>query len=58
MVGVTVGGEESFDGIWLRMTATKPGPCRIAADKAAVAQQLRTPIIPGRSPALVEGRSP
>lgn len=55
--GVTVGGEESFDGIWLRMTATEPGTCRIAADKAAVAEGLCTPIIPGRSPALVEGES-
>ncbi|MFJ8965365.1 methyltransferase, FxLD system [Lentzea sp. NPDC102401] len=55
--GVIVGGEESFDGIWLRMTATEPGTCRIAADKTAVAEALCTPIIPSRSPALVEGES-
>lgn len=55
--GVTVGGDESFDGIWLRMTVTEPGTCRIAANKVAVADGLCTPIIPSRSPALVEGES-
>ena len=54
---VTVGGEESFDGIWLRLTATEPGTCRIAADRAAVDAGLCTPAIPIRSPALVNGGS-
>jgi len=55
--GITVGGTESFDGIWLRMTATQPGTCRINADATAVAEDLCTPIIPSRSPALVDGAS-
>ncbi|MFL6127111.1 methyltransferase, FxLD system [Actinophytocola sp.] len=51
---ITVGGSESFDGVWLRMTGTQPGTCRIAADKAAVTDDLCTPATPSRSPALVE----
>lgn len=51
---VTVGGSESFDGVWLRLTGTDPGTCRIAADPAAVTAELCTPVIPSRSPALVE----
>jgi protein-L-isoaspartate(D-aspartate) O-methyltransferase len=50
----TVGGEDSFDGIWLRLTATEPGTCRIAATPAAVDSGLCTPAIPVRTPALVE----
>ncbi len=53
----TVGAEEPFDGIWLRLTATETGTCRIAADPAAVAVGLCTPAIPIRSPALVENNS-
>ncbi|MBE1573888.1 methyltransferase, FxLD system [Amycolatopsis roodepoortensis] len=52
--GVTVGNSEPFDGVWLRMTGTEPGTCRIAADPAAVEAGLATPAIPSRSPALVE----
>jgi protein-L-isoaspartate(D-aspartate) O-methyltransferase len=55
--GVTVGNEEPFDGIWLRLTATEPGTCRIAADRAAVDSGICSPAIPSRSPALVEGGS-
>ncbi|MCR3753710.1 methyltransferase, FxLD system [Lentzea californiensis] len=55
--GVTVEGEEPFDGIWLRMTGTEPGTCRIAADATAVAEHLCNPAIRDRSPALVEGSS-
>lgn len=54
---VMVGGNDSFDGVWLRLTATEPGTCRIAADRAAVDAKLCTPAIPSRSPALVEGGS-
>jgi protein-L-isoaspartate(D-aspartate) O-methyltransferase len=54
---VTVGGEESFDGIWLRLTATEPGTCRIAADRQAVDTGLCAPAIPARSPGVVEGDS-
>lgn len=52
--GVTVGAEEPFDGIWLRMTATEPGTCRLSAHPAAVDSGLCSPAIPARSPALVE----
>jgi protein-L-isoaspartate(D-aspartate) O-methyltransferase len=55
--GATVGPNESFDGIWLRLTATEPGACRIAAQPAAVESGLCTPAIPARSPTLVEGDS-
>jgi len=54
---VTVGDSEPFDGVWLRMTATEPATCRIAADQAAVDSGLCTPAIPSRSPALAEGDS-
>lgn len=54
---VTVSGEDPFDGIWLRLTATEPGTCRIAAAPAAVDAGLCTPAIPIRSPALVEDDS-
>ncbi len=55
--GVVVGPMEPFDGVWLRLTGTEPGTCRIAADPAAVDSGLCTPAIPARSPALVEGDS-
>lgn len=54
---VTVGASEPFDGVWLRMTATEPATCRIAADQTAVDSGLCTPAIPSRSPALAEGES-
>ncbi|WP_125727481.1 hypothetical protein [Kibdelosporangium aridum] len=34
--GVTVGGSEPFDGVWLRMTGAEPGTCRIAVEPAAI----------------------
>jgi protein-L-isoaspartate(D-aspartate) O-methyltransferase len=52
--GVTVGGNESFDGVWLRLTATEPGTCFISAEQEAVDTGLCTPAIRFRSPALVE----
>ncbi len=56
--GVSVGAEESFDGIWLRLTATEPGTCRITATPDAIdAGLLCRPAVPARSPALVDGRS-
>ncbi len=54
---VFVGSEEPFDGVWLRLTATEPGTCRIAAERAAVDGGLCTPAVPIRSPALVAGDS-
>lgn len=53
----TVGGEEPFDGIWLRLTATQPGTCRITADPTAIETGLCTPAIPVRSPAIIENGS-
>lgn len=53
--GATVGANEPFDGVWLRLTGTEPGTCRIAAEPAAIDAGLCTPAIPSRSPALVEG---
>lgn len=54
---VFVGGEEPFDGVWLRLTATEASTCRIAVEKPAVDSGLCVPAIPSRSPALVEGDS-
>jgi len=54
---ITVGPEDSFDGIWLRMTATEPATCRITASSAAVDAGLCHPAIPARSPALVRNGS-
>jgi protein-L-isoaspartate(D-aspartate) O-methyltransferase len=55
--GITVGPEDSFDGIWLRMAAAEPATCRITASGAAVEAGLCRPAIPARSPALVHGGS-
>jgi protein-L-isoaspartate(D-aspartate) O-methyltransferase len=55
--GSTVGPYDPFDGVWLNLTATEPGTCRIAADRVAVDSDLCTPAIPVRSPVLVEGDS-
>jgi protein-L-isoaspartate(D-aspartate) O-methyltransferase len=54
---VTVRSDEPFDGVWLRMTATEPGVCRIAAGPAATAAGRCRPAIPSRSPALTEDGS-
>src|SRR6266498_3016406 len=54
---VSVGGEDPFDGIWLRLTSTEPSTCRIAAAPDAVKAGLCTPAIPVRSPALVDDTS-
>ncbi|WP_103503403.1 MULTISPECIES: methyltransferase, FxLD system [Streptomyces] len=52
-----VGNEESFDGIWLRATASDDTVCRIEVTKQAQEDGARRPAIPGRSPALVAGSS-
>ena len=54
---VTVGAAESFDGVWLRLSATERVTCRITAKPAAVAAGLHRPASPALSPALVEGDS-
>ena len=55
--GVTLGPNQPFDGVWLRLTATEPGTCRIAAEQAAVDSGHCTPANPARSPAVVDGAS-
>lgn len=55
--GVTVGPYDPFDGLWLRMTATEPRTCRIAAEPAAVESGLCDPAIAIRSPAIVDDDS-
>lgn len=53
-----VGGEEPFDGVWLRATASDDRVCRLEVTPHALQQELlRRPAIPVRSPALVEGDS-
>ncbi|MEV0640862.1 methyltransferase, FxLD system [Streptomyces sp. NPDC050619] len=52
-----VGSEETFDGIWLRATASDDTVCRIEVTKQALEDGVRRPAIPGRSPALVSGSS-
>ncbi|MGX1268074.1 methyltransferase, FxLD system [Streptomyces phaeoluteigriseus] len=53
-----IGGEESFDGVWLRATADDDRVCRLEATPAALDQELiLRPAIPGRSPLLVDGGS-
>ncbi|ABW12918.1 hypothetical protein Franean1_3517 [Parafrankia sp. EAN1pec] len=52
--GVEIGPYDPFDGIWLRLTATEPGCCRIAATPEAVGSMLCAPAIAQRSPALAE----
>ncbi|TDD79660.1 methyltransferase, FxLD system [Actinomadura rubrisoli] len=54
---VTVGPNEPFDGVWLRLTATEPGTCRIAASTEAVETGLCMPAIAIRSPAIAENAS-
>ncbi|MFD8787291.1 methyltransferase, FxLD system [Kitasatospora sp. NPDC059599] len=55
--GATIRGDESFDGVWLRLSAADPATCRMAADRAAIDNGLCKPAIPSRSPALAEGDS-
>jgi protein-L-isoaspartate(D-aspartate) O-methyltransferase len=49
-----IGGEESFDGVWLRATATDDRVCRLQVTPDALAQELLLrPAIPVRSPVLI-----
>ncbi|WP_328937432.1 methyltransferase, FxLD system [Streptomyces tauricus] len=54
---VTVGPVESFDGVWLRLSATERTTCRITAKPAAMKAGLHRPASPALSPALVEADS-
>ncbi|MER6386753.1 methyltransferase, FxLD system [Streptomyces sp. NPDC001127] len=53
----TVGPIESFDGIWLRLSATERATCRITAKPEALEAGLHRPASPALSPALVEDGS-
>ncbi|MGQ0841531.1 methyltransferase, FxLD system [Actinokineospora sp.] len=55
--GATVGPTDSFDGVWLNLTATDAGTCRIAAEDEAVSSGLCTPAIQWRTPAITDGTS-
>jgi protein-L-isoaspartate(D-aspartate) O-methyltransferase len=55
--GVIVDGNQSLDGIWVRLTATDNATCRIAVDPEAVDQGVADPVIPIRTPALAEADS-
>ncbi|CAM5253015.1 methyltransferase, FxLD system [Streptomyces griseomycini] len=53
-----IGGDESFDGVWLRATVGDDRVCRLEATPDALAQELiLRPAVPGRSPLLVDGGS-
>lgn len=53
-----IGGEESFDGVWLRATAGDDRVCRLQVMPDAVAQELiLRPALLVRSPVLVDGDS-
>ncbi|MFE4089007.1 MULTISPECIES: methyltransferase, FxLD system [Streptomyces] len=53
-----VGGQEPFDGVWLRATAGDDRVCRLEVTPQALEQELlRRPAIPVRNPVLVEGNS-
>ncbi|UUU32402.1 methyltransferase, FxLD system [Streptomyces sp. CA-210063] len=53
-----VSSQETFDGIWLRATASDDTVCRIEVTKQALAEETaRRPAIPSRSPVLVSGNS-
>ncbi|MFD7459205.1 MULTISPECIES: methyltransferase, FxLD system [unclassified Streptomyces] len=53
-----IGGEESFDGVWLRATAADDRVCRLQVLPEAMAQEpLLRPAMPVRSPALIDGDS-
>jgi protein-L-isoaspartate(D-aspartate) O-methyltransferase len=55
--GVVVGNNEPFDHIWLWLTGTEPGTCRLAAQPAAIEAGVCRPAFAHRTPAIVEGDS-
>lgn len=54
--GASVASGESFDGIWLLLTAIEPGTCRLAVEPDATDGRVQ-PIIAHRAPAIVDGSS-
>ncbi|WP_462202871.1 class I SAM-dependent methyltransferase, partial [Frankia sp. CcWB3] len=55
--GASVVANEPFDHIWLWLTATSPGTCRIAAEDEAIESGVCRPAFTYRTPAIVEGDS-
>ncbi|MEY9211564.1 methyltransferase, FxLD system [Thermobifida halotolerans] len=55
--GVTVAANVPFDHIWLWLSATEPGTCRLAAEPAAINAGVCHAVFPHRTPAIVEGDS-
>ncbi|MQA88064.1 MAG: methyltransferase, FxLD system [Streptosporangiales bacterium] len=55
--GVTVGGLEPVDGIWLRLSIAEPGTCRMVAQSSAVDSGRVAPAFPKLNPAVVDGAS-
>ncbi|SFE67711.1 protein-L-isoaspartate(D-aspartate) O-methyltransferase [Actinopolyspora alba] len=54
--GHTIGGNEPFDGIWLRMTAEDNRTCRLDVNPD-VPSEVADPLAPMRSPALAADES-
>ncbi|MFE5754689.1 methyltransferase, FxLD system [Streptomyces massasporeus] len=53
-----IGGEESFDGVWLRAAATDDRVCRLEVTPEAIDQErILRPSMPSRSPVLIDGDS-
>ncbi|KJE21108.1 hypothetical protein FF36_04613 [Frankia torreyi] len=55
--GVFVVANEPFDHIWLWLTATEPGTCRIDAEDQAIEAGVCRPAFAYRTPTIVEGES-
>lgn len=55
--GITVAANEPFDHVWLWLSATEPGTCRLAAEPAAIDAGVCHAVFPYRTPAIVEGDS-
>lgn len=54
--GVIIDGDQSMEGIWLRLSTAEPGTCRIKAAPTAIDSGRATPAT-SVSPALAEGDS-
>jgi protein-L-isoaspartate(D-aspartate) O-methyltransferase len=54
---IQVGHGEPFDGIWLQAAASDDRICRVEVAPETPSPNVLTPIIPVRSPALVQGSS-
>ncbi|MEU0513372.1 methyltransferase, FxLD system [Amycolatopsis sp. NPDC006125] len=55
--GTSVAANEPFDHIWLWLTATEPGTCRLDAEDKAIETGVCNPAFSYRTPAIAEGDS-